>query len=408
MKDRFATQDRPRLAGAPWLRLVLVLALFCCQSAEVSNSFGRLARVAWLLPHVFTAGLFALAGLLSMHSLAVHGVARFLRHRAAGLMPILAVAVIVPALVIGPLLSVRPAPAYFADPELWSYFLNLLFWPQFTLPGVFLLNTVARIVNDILWTLPAALAAVLLLCTTAIRPQRRAAVLAGLLAGLVASALAVDRLPSDPALVNKAVGAVAAFMLGALGAVLRPQRAPRLNLAGKAAVAVAAAAVIAIALLGQRSWLLLPGFNLGLALPVAAGTVLLSGLAVRVSPVVAVLYRYAGGVFLLAWPVQQSVMALGSANQGFIANMAVSLPATLVVAALSWHLLQRRVTALAIGREAVGAASASAGPSLSWMQMRRTLAAELPVLGLWAVFLAVALSVMAITVFAFRPDRGGI
>ncbi|GGI67692.1 hypothetical protein GCM10007973_01090 [Polymorphobacter multimanifer] len=388
------------------MRLTLVACLFLYQSSEVSGSFGRLAGVAWLVPHVLIAGLFTLAGLLSMQSLEAHGAGRFLRRRAARLAPLLLVAVMLPSLVIGPLVSVRPMPAYLADPELWSWFLNLVFWPQFTLPGVFLLNVVPRVVNDIMWTLPVAVAAAMALCVTAIRPQRAAGVLSAMLVLLASAALAAGGSGLDTAMVNKTLGAAAAFMLGALAHVLG-RRLPRtLKRSAIAAIAIAAAVIMGVAVLGQRNWLLLPAFNVLLAVPIACLVVVPAGISLRASPLVTALQRYAGGAFLMAYPVQQAAIALGSTNQGFVINVLASLPVTLVIAALSWHLFEARVVARAArGADAV---LPDAVPGLSLAQARRLLVEKLPELGLWLVFLALAWAVMAITVFAFQPDRGGI
>ncbi len=388
------------MPGAAMLRVALVIGLFLHHSGEVSNSFGRLAGVAWLLPHVLMAGLFALAGLLAMQSLQAHGVRGFLRRRAARLAPLLLVAVMLPALVLGPIVSVRPLQAYFGDSELWSYFLNLVFWPEFTLPGVFLRNPVARIVNEIMWTLPVALASALALCATAVRPQHAVLVLSALLAGLAAVAVGAGTLALDVAVTNRAIGAATAFMLGALAHPLR-RRLPRAVIG----TGVAAIAIAGVALLGQRSWLAVPSFHALLALPIACGTVVAAGLSLPASRLVSGLQRYAGGLFMLGWPLQQSVIALGSADQGFVANLVFSLPASLAFAALSWHFLEQRTMALAAGGDV---AVAGAAPVLSMAQVRRQLVARLPELGLWMVFLVLAFGVMALTVFAFQPDRGGI
>jgi peptidoglycan/LPS O-acetylase OafA/YrhL len=79
--------------------------------------------------------------------------ARFLR-----IVPAYAVCILVCALVIGPLFSVRGVTDYFADHHVYRYVLANMTYVQslmvWTLPDVFLPNE-SQVVNGSLWTLPA-------------------------------------------------------------------------------------------------------------------------------------------------------------------------------------------------------------------------------------------------------------
>jgi peptidoglycan/LPS O-acetylase OafA/YrhL len=51
---------------------------------------------------------------------------------------------------------------------------------------------------------------------------------------------------------------------------------------------------------------------------------------------------YSYGIFLFGFPVQQAVtQLLGSSGQNWATNIALSLPVTLLLAVLSWHLVEK-------------------------------------------------------------------
>ncbi len=56
--------------------------------------------------------------------------------------------------IFGPFLSVLPAKEYFSSPLLGAYLKNIAFNVNFSLPGVFLQNPYAGVVNGSLWSLP--------------------------------------------------------------------------------------------------------------------------------------------------------------------------------------------------------------------------------------------------------------
>jgi peptidoglycan/LPS O-acetylase OafA/YrhL len=80
----------------------------------------------------------------------------FLQARARRVWPGLLAVLLITTLLLGPLCSTRSFAQYFADSNTWQYFYGnaLYFHLQWDLPGVFLQNQRAGIVNGSLWTLP--------------------------------------------------------------------------------------------------------------------------------------------------------------------------------------------------------------------------------------------------------------
>lgn len=78
----------------------------------------------------------------------------FLIKRALRILPALILAVLLAALVIGPLVTDLSFSNYFSSPLTWTYLQNILLVTQYELPGVFTANTYPGVVNGSLWTLP--------------------------------------------------------------------------------------------------------------------------------------------------------------------------------------------------------------------------------------------------------------
>lgn len=94
---------------------------------------------------------YLLAGSLSKRGDVIH----FFVSRALRILPALVVTVLLCALVIGPLVTTTTLSKYFSSAETWDYLRNVFMFPiRFTLPGVFAENPVKGSVNGSLWTLP--------------------------------------------------------------------------------------------------------------------------------------------------------------------------------------------------------------------------------------------------------------
>ena len=83
--------------------------------------------------------------------------ASYLTKRLIRLLPALYACILVSALIVGPVFTAIPLGEYFRHPQFFRYFLNLLFNPQYTLPGAFADNPYPTASNGSLWSLPVEL-----------------------------------------------------------------------------------------------------------------------------------------------------------------------------------------------------------------------------------------------------------
>ena len=121
--------------------------------AGAIHEWTGITRPLWL---GLVPAFFALSGFLVTGSaLRLRSTPTFLAHRALRIFPALAVETTLAALIIGPLLTILPVADYFAAPQFARYFGNFLGFVWYVLPGVFVSNPVAHIVNVNLWTLPS-------------------------------------------------------------------------------------------------------------------------------------------------------------------------------------------------------------------------------------------------------------
>ncbi len=97
---------------------------------------------------------FALSGFLITGSAGRLKLKDFLLNRSLRIVPALAVDIFVSALVIGTLVTTVPLGEYFSDKKFAHYFLNIVGFIHYELPGVFLSNPFANQVNGSLWTVP--------------------------------------------------------------------------------------------------------------------------------------------------------------------------------------------------------------------------------------------------------------
>ncbi|MFO6446932.1 acyltransferase family protein [Erythrobacter sp. NE805] len=267
----------------------------------------------------------------------------FAAARVLRLFPALAV-VLVLTVCAGALLTRLPLADYLAARGTWTYIpANLLLAsPQFALPGVFETNPYGPQINGSLWTLfyeVACYGGVVLLGLIGVLRRRWLALAAAALVGCAHIGIAWGSAPGGPLgeAVSMRIALLARlafpFMLGTAAYVWRE----RLVLSGWIALAL---------------WIptaLLP-----------AGTLLAAGI------VVALVYGalwfgfvpkgrllgynrigdYSYGVYIYAFPVQQALVHFAP-GMSPLANIVLALPATLVLAVLSWTLVERRAIAAA-------------------------------------------------------------
>lgn len=115
-----------------------------------------------MIVELLRPGLYALVGMFfALSGFLVAGsafrnprVGVFFANRALRIIPALSVEVFLSALLLGPLVTNLPLPAYFTDWQFFRYFGNIIGDVTFELPGVFLANPWPKMVNANLWTLP--------------------------------------------------------------------------------------------------------------------------------------------------------------------------------------------------------------------------------------------------------------
>ena len=145
-------------SGFEYLRLLLALAVlaFHCMTVTHGVAGENYIWSAWWrgLNALVLPMFFAMSGFLLAANLDRGSPRAFVMGRIARLGPALLAVVALCAFVLGPLISEMSLMEYLRSPMLWRYFLNLVGWSQWSLPGAFAHNPTPDIVNLPLWTLP--------------------------------------------------------------------------------------------------------------------------------------------------------------------------------------------------------------------------------------------------------------
>jgi peptidoglycan/LPS O-acetylase OafA/YrhL len=279
--------------------------------------------------------------------------------RALRLMPALIVCLLCTALVIGSVATTLPLDTYLEDPSVKAFVLdNTMLQTTYGLPGMFADNAYPAVVNGSLWTLPLEVKAyVLVALLGVVGALRRPKVM--LLVALFFAVILFDSIRGHVPGANRGVATLLNIQ-------------PNQDLMGQAAdggllawQSVFTAFVIAAAMLSARRWILLRWdiaaglFGLWLLSLLVFGEATSEHRVVLIAPylVLVIAYRtyqwfhlprfmgdYSYGIYIYAFPVQQSVAGL--LDPGPWAMLIVSVPVTLGLAALSWHLIEKPALAL--------------------------------------------------------------
>jgi peptidoglycan/LPS O-acetylase OafA/YrhL len=294
-----------------------------------------------------TSGFLVTASLINRRSVAAFAWARALR-----IFPALWVMLILTAFALGPALTSLSAKDYFASPTTRDYFAKgatLIGGVRYSLPGVFETLPLKGEFNGSLWTLPIevrmylylALGWLLLSLAPMIRTKASRLIAPVVLAALFATVVSA-RLSDSP--LN---GGDIRVMMFAYGVALYFWR-DRIVIDGRVMAALAAALLLAS--MNRTSFFLvylvcLAPLTLCLAYVPGGGVRRFNRLG-----------DYSYGVYIYAFPIQQT-LALIFPGMSLIAMIALSATITLIVAWLSWVLIERRVLAL---KEDFAAATARA------------------------------------------------
>lgn len=261
--------------------------------------------------------------------------ARFAARRLLRIWPGLAVAVLLVALVLGPLMSTLAPRAYYASPQLRDYLHMLGLWEfKSQLPGVFARNPIPGSANGSLWTIPIEVGCYLALAGVgALGLLRRSWLALAVFAAVCGWFFGFFRIGYDqPIRMTLQMGIV--FFTGACLWLTRPWWWPRRLL-------LAAVTALVAWLAWHNGWQE-PAFTLGL--PVA---VVLAGTAA--TPVLRRFGRFGDisyGLYIFAYPLQQTVIAWTGNQLPLVEGGLVATGVTVLLAFASWHLVEKRALAL--------------------------------------------------------------
>lgn len=323
-------------SGFDYLRLFLSISVLAWHSAGIvygrDQSFFLAGSPLGYLTFLILPMFFALSGFLVASSLVrSRTLIEFLGLRILRLVPALAVEICLSALVLGPIMTSFNTQSYFTDYEFVSYFLNIVGLIHFQLPGVFLSNPIPSIVNGSLWTVPFELEcyiALAALWVLRLRGSGPAALVALVLwSGLLGTRLLMGAYePIGPDALNGRL-LVAYFLAG----VCLYQY--RYRIPSDVRLFVVAFAVSLVMIKSKSAILLSPLF-------VAYATAYVGLLRPKKLPLI-FSGDYSYGIYLYAFPIQQTVYALVPQSHGWVPHFLLSLAATAALAAFSWHTIEK-------------------------------------------------------------------
>lgn len=296
---------------------------------------------------------FSISGYLVSQSLArSSSLGRFALKRFLRIYPGLVVALLFCALVVGPLFTTLPIEVYLSSDATWRSVLRFFgVTGEDRLPGVFETNPYPIKVNSSLWTIKYELICYVILgligaiASVSTRPSVRRWTFAGIFSvALIVLTLATVQGVSVGQVLGRLWGVkvgrefeyfarnfadfAAAFFFGAYIAESCSTILHRREIVVMAAVSIAVAIVLP---------------QMGPMVPFAICVVSL-WVATVAPRFIARLTRgedLSYGVYIYAFPVQQSVVALGGGTTGYWGTLVSSLVVTLALAALSWRLVEK-------------------------------------------------------------------
>jgi peptidoglycan/LPS O-acetylase OafA/YrhL len=261
---------------------------------------------------------------------------RFLQRRALRIFPGLIVCVVLCVFVLGPLLTTVPLNTYFRNEHTWGYFTNAALYITYYLPGVFETGKVPNAVNGSLWSLPAEFFMYLTLLVVGMLriPKFGWVVVAGglmLLSRLWASQ-ATEMMVMYRTDVRQVVICGVFFWVGAVFFKYRLSRF-------FSTTSVMCTVIIWLSLTRWPDWFVMAGWILLPFLMLAFGLAngrLLSRLTA---------YDYSYGIYIYAFPIQQAVAKFWP-TMPLPLYLIVTFSATITMAALSWHWIEKPVLGL--------------------------------------------------------------
>ncbi len=328
---------RGRPSGFDYMRLVLSVGVVCIHSSltaygsdvEMWTSATR-PFVRIILPMFFALSGYLVAGSLLRSTSLLH----FLAFRILRIYPALSVEVLLSAFIIGPVLTHAPLAQYFTDPLFRQYLLNVTGDIHYLLPGLFTTNPFPNTVNAQLWTVPFELlcyAAIIGLAIIGVRRRRVLAPLSVLVLTVAYTALKVHEYHGFPPTI---IGRVSGLFLltSFLSGVTLFLYGDRIPWSSRLCVASGVISGALVSVVPDGDYIVAPfaayfTVSLGLMNPRKLG--ILRGA------------DYSYGIFLYGFVIQQVLMALLPWARVWWLNILLSVPCAALVAAASWHCIEK-------------------------------------------------------------------
>lgn len=242
---------------------------------------------------------------------------KFFKARCLRIFPCLWVVVLLSAVVLGAVVSSVPAGLYFTEGGTWKYLLNGVFLLQHNLPGVFEGNVAGTAVNGSLWTLPVEFVCYIV-CFVAYKlgllQEKR---LKYTIPFFVIGYLIAWKLLSGIPVIQTALRPCGMFYMGMLFYTYRHRITLKLSMV-----------ILSIAGLVVGTWLHILEFTIFFFLPY-----LLACLAFGTERKLDSFGRkteMSYGIYLCAFPIQQTVTMLWGGSMEPLLNFVISMPFILI------------------------------------------------------------------------------
>jgi peptidoglycan/LPS O-acetylase OafA/YrhL len=288
---------------------------------------------SWVAPGPLGVYIFFLISgyLVSMSWQSDPNAARFLMRRSLRIFPALIVLVALTALLLGPAVTTVPLRDYFHHAFFRQYFYNIVLLPRYALPGVFEHQAVPNAVNGSLWSLPVEFTFYLALMLLGLMRAPRWALLVLAVGGawftLQWSVVRENLVIVYGMILQDVVQYGVYFLIGACISRFRLERW----------LTVTSLCVAVVMMVAAEPWPTVSRIVSWVAFPCIFLTFGLAGsVAARA---LARLGDYSYGVYIYAFPVQQSTLYL-LPSLPMTAYVLLSLALTFALAAASWHFIE--------------------------------------------------------------------
>jgi peptidoglycan/LPS O-acetylase OafA/YrhL len=292
-----------------------------------------------LLPYgpLGVAIFFSISGFLIARSWnADPSLIRFLIKRVLRIFPALAVCITLSVFVLGPIITTFEPREYLQHPATLDYLSNVFLYITYYLPGVFENNLYPNAVNGSLWSLPVEFFMYLLLAATGVLLRYRWAWVSLLgcfvLLNIFWIPMTTDMLVIYRTDARQIMIYGAYFWMGVLFSLINIEKfSTRWGLTLTVAALIVSFSVPSYFAL--VSWVAIPYIALKVGL---ANTPLLSNFS---------RFDYSYGLYIYAFPVQQTLSRYRP-EMAFVWHVIIASVISVCLAALSWHLIEKRALGL--------------------------------------------------------------